>query len=531
MALKSFIESFLSVKYKAICALFLLINTFFSLEAQISNLDLNLGQLNTYHVDSALHRVVGVEKADENTLFVLVAQYKFIKTSSTPEQNTLLIKCDSAGVFDKNFGLNGVLTIAFNSFPYSIPTHLFVNSGYVYVSGIAFTSLSKPKAKTIKLTIDGVRSASFGLNGELTHDLNSKQDVKVNFYVEGVNQYTYGSSIYEIAGETHEFQFVRKYQNQTIDVTFGYQGTIIIDLSKKTTYSMPNARVLHAEGGRINDVISQGDYLVFCGYNFLDDGPKSAVIFKVHKANGTIDKNIGDKGTLDIYGQVALDNEALDFEFLNNEFWLALDQYKELETDFEWYNLNNNEFYKLDFDNRVDRMKDMAVLKDKLVFVGESTSAYKHLNNPFASEKFALALYDTKSKTVLSKVLYSPTLGFDEYGASHVHCFNSTCLVAGFGYKGYTKDLVLSQWTMDQLLQIEGKNKPFLLPNSFNQNSNLDLIEYYEKVELFDLNGRVVFEGINVRNISFHYLNSGIYFLNLNSEKFNHVMKIWVNEF
>jgi hypothetical protein len=79
------------------------------------------------------------------------------------------------------------------------------------------------------------------------------------------------------------------------------------------------------------------------------------------------------------------------------------------------------------------------------------------------------------------------------------------------------------------LLSFEQKKETrFELPNVINRYTIVDLKLKYDKVELLDLNGKVLFSQSDTQELTINFLNEGFYLLRLYKEKLSTTMKILV---
>lgn len=400
----------------------------------------------------------------------------------------VIYKINTDGTFDTNFGEDGKLTL---------PNH--AGRFFVYKQNsndliIFFTRVSSINSGTqnneriiMKYSTSGNLDNSFGVNGE----------VKI---ATGNSDGTGVSNIVILNDDTILFsdseKFIKYNSNGTLDTSYGVNGAIQGTNIGNMTNSN-NGNILFYNSTRIenkdynNNTInsfgdngvhtfpSQSDYIMKAYSNrisYMDLGELPSKFYDLN-TNGNLNMNFNSSGSIDL----ETDNNTLEyienFEFINDKFYFMGSSIDEIpflmcyDVNGNLIKLNNQNSYKES--TIVSGGFYSAIEKDGFLF----TSGYQY-DDASDKENFIVAKYDNAESTTLST----------------------------------------SQFENDAIKTIISKK--FIEFRGFKK---------INRINLFDLNGKLIEQTNNSNKVKIENLNTGIYIAHVKmNNKHTKVVKVFI---
>ena len=309
-----------------------------------------------YSQDSALHEIRDLVTTADGSIFCLLAERKFIEGASKSENNITLLKLNLLGELDPTFATSGVFRNDFPGFIDSYPFDLTITSEEILITGIGINSETSSETVTLKLNNTGMIDYSYGANGSLTYQVTPSVDARAYLLNSNEDTYLYGSAYFELRDETNEFPYVKKHTGGLLDEDFGTNGGQFYDLIFPSNHALPTARVAHVEGGKVFGAIEENNRLLLYGFNHFADGYKSAHVFAVNKETGLLDDTYKANGVNHVKREVEYNCELKNIVSYKDEHWAGIHNENGIDSDYELYNLNTDNSYTIDFQNKRDEL-------------------------------------------------------------------------------------------------------------------------------------------------------------------------------
>ena len=310
---------------------------------------------------------------------IVVAGY-----SDTTSLNNLvfaLVRYNSNGTLDNNFGSNGKAITAIGNYGSEINSIVIQNDGKIVAAGYSYNG-SQDEIALVRYNSNGTLDVTFGLGGKTTASIGSND--------RGSSLLLQPDGKIVVTGYSHsitsgsDFAIVRYNSNGILDNTFGSAGKVTTDFG------------LNDYG---QSVAIQTDGKIVVG-GFSADFPPNVFVLSRYNITGTLDTTFGSLGkvTTDISsgdddeihsliiqadGKIIATGFSGDYPISNDDF--VLTRYNNngtLDTTF-----GNSGKVITDFGNSIDQARSSLIQSDgKIVVAGWS------VNSPIA--KFALARYN-----------------------------------------------------------------------------------------------------------------------------------------
>ena len=200
---------------------------------------------------------------------------------------------DKNGVLDKEFGTNGLSSIAVPNSKYNVAAGIALqNNGKILVTGTATNDSTMNAFAVLRLNTDGSLDKTFGNIGYVLTEISAYQDNPAAIAIQSDGKIVVAGTSSPGAGQTGaDFAIVRYLENGTLDQSFATSGILTVNLyggdngenKDDTAYAL----ALQSDGS----IIVAGKSYRNHGSNFYDD----AALIKV-TSNGTLDPSFGQNG-------------------------------------------------------------------------------------------------------------------------------------------------------------------------------------------------------------------------------------------
>lgn len=152
-------------------------------------------------------------------------------TSINNEYLAILVKLDSNGAEDSQFGNNGVLSLTSVNYKFSMGEAILLNDGKIFCVGLEYSDiLNHSKSTYCKIDIQGNFDTTFGTNGKVVVDLfNYNPMQNITEYLHTTRELQNGQIV---IGGTELDPFLLKINSDgSFDTTFGINGMKILSYS------------------------------------------------------------------------------------------------------------------------------------------------------------------------------------------------------------------------------------------------------------------------------------------------------------
>lgn len=164
-------------------------------------------------------------------------------TSINNEYLAILVKLDSNGVEDSQFGTNGVLSLTSTNFKFSMGEAILLNEGKIFCVGLEYSDiLNHSKSAYCKIDSFGNFDTTFGTNGKVVIDLFNYNPIQnITEYLHTTRELPNGQIV---IGGTELNPFLLKINsNGSLDSAFGTNGMKILSYSIR-----PKAMAVQTDG-------------------------------------------------------------------------------------------------------------------------------------------------------------------------------------------------------------------------------------------------------------------------------------------
>ena len=158
-----------------------------------------------------------------------------------------------------------------------------------------------------------------------------------------------------------------------------------------------------------------------------------------------------------------------------------------------------------------------------MIAVGNITNEI-NVNNPFfVSNNIGITAFDMNSKTVREQLQFNPRIGHTEYGAEKVRALNNQeVIIAGWGSKGFKKDLILTKWTLNELVPVQKETisiKNWFYPNKVKWREEVNFNSLVTQLKVFALDGKLVLENeFETKQFTTAHLKKGVFYVSYEVE-------------
>jgi uncharacterized delta-60 repeat protein len=301
--------------------------------------------------------------------------------NSNGNDDFILARYTTNGRLDSSFGEQGKVTTDFYNDFNRVNSIALQGNKILVIGGATNQDNFTGDFALVRYTADGTLDSSFGVNGLVTTDFNSSNEVPYSIAVQGdkiiVAGYTNNQDNF-----TGDFALARYMANGTLDASFGVNGRVSTDFNNSD------------EG--VTSIVFQGDKIIAAGYT-VNANSKEFTLAR-YTADGTLDASFGTDGKVttyfngtDLASAIAIQGDkiiaagnTLDTVSFTTAFALA--RYTadgSLDASFGEQgkvttNFNNNSF---------DAAASIAIQGDKIIAAGNT------YNIDISKNNFALARY------------------------------------------------------------------------------------------------------------------------------------------
>jgi len=147
------------------------------------------------------------------------------------ESLAILVKLDSNGVEDSQFGTNGILSLTSTNFKFVMQEAILLNDGTIFCAGYEYSdTVNYSKSAYCKIDAQGNFDTTFGTNGKVVIDLfNYNPITNITEYLHSAGQLPNGQII---VGGSELTSFLLKINlDGSFDTTFGTNGMKVLSYS------------------------------------------------------------------------------------------------------------------------------------------------------------------------------------------------------------------------------------------------------------------------------------------------------------
>lgn len=376
-----------------------------------------------------------------------------------------LVRYNSDGSLDDNFGLGGVVTTVINGNEDIAFSGVIQPDGKIIVAGYTWTGTDYDFAM-IRYNSDGTGDMTFGVGGIITTDIDGRHDKANQIIIEPDGDIILIGYSGDAQYEDIDMAFAKFKSNGHLDQGYGNNGLIVIPVSEPGLTESARAATLQPDGK-----------LVVVGYSDVFDPVNNSLnlIFSSIRLNdnGSLDQTFADNGILKMVVEkwaigtaVAITNDGKILVLLETKIT------KYGTTDFTLLRLNasgtvdtsfgTNGFRTISFDNSDDSGSALLVQADQKILA----AGYTAVNNG-STVDFALARFDMNGNLDNTfgnggKVTIDFQGGLD-FGAAIALQKNGKIVMAGAARVGNDFDFGLLRFQNDVALPVtlvEFKAKP-----------------------------------------------------------------------
>jgi len=210
-----------------------------------------------------------------------------------PKSDFLLLRCNSDGTTDENFGNNGIVRTDFqNSYDFAY-TVAIQKDGKIVVAGSGKNSKSFALARYNK---DGTLDSTFGDDGKVTTIANGNDGaLAISVAILPGGEIMVAGRVTGNNG-SYDFALVRYKPNGAVDKTFGTLGRVFTDVANSDDF--PSSMVIQTDGK-----------ILVCG-TIRPDATRFQIAVVRYNKNGTLDKTFNGDGKVITNTDKTADDEA-----------------------------------------------------------------------------------------------------------------------------------------------------------------------------------------------------------------------------
>lgn len=202
----------------------------------------------------------------------------------------IIVKLNSNGTEDINFGTNGVFSLTSTNFKFIIQEAILLNNGSIFCLGYEYSdTVNHSKSAYCKIDTQGNFDTTFGTNGKIVIDLFNYNPISnLIEYLHTARELTNGQII--IAG-SEQNQFMAKVNTDgTLDNTFGNNGIAsqFVSMRHKSMVVQPDGKIIIGSGTGV--ALGAGEYRI----TRFDSNGNLDTTFNNGKGMVDIDASAGD---------------------------------------------------------------------------------------------------------------------------------------------------------------------------------------------------------------------------------------------
>lgn len=210
---------------------------------------------------------------------VVVLNDGSILISGVAEFGFAMLKYDSNGMLDNNFGINGKVMTNIGS-NYSYGTDMAIQSnGKIIVAGYTYNGTDNDIA-LVRYNTDGSIDNTFGTNGIVTHDILNISNTTRSIKIQADGKIVIAADNFD--GTYNDMLLARYNSNGTIDNTFNTSGYVVSGLSNN---DYANSLLIQSDGK-----------IVVAGSSYSSSNRLQALLR--YNTNGNIDNTFGSSGLI-----------------------------------------------------------------------------------------------------------------------------------------------------------------------------------------------------------------------------------------
>lgn len=497
---------------------------FVSLGLQAQNLDPNFANQGIgYYQAGNNSEFVDLSKNNNDSLYLLINNGNFDSTNSY-NQNYSILKIESEGTVDNNFGNNGQFLADFGDFDYSTAQALAIdNNQNLLILGYAynFDSITQQKACLSRISAQGTIDSSFANQGTAVIDFLGTSEYPTQLRIDAAGRYLITGVSLDTSNQKSRNEMpvlARLFADASPDSSFGGTGKILID-------PMGNSPIRHLVGGYLYDALplSNNQIMLAMGYS---NGDHLQCMLILLNEDGSIDPNFAN-GQLSFNLLAAFNNHIVKLVELPDSsvaFGAAVPNYSN-QRDFHVGRVFlNGQFTieRIDFNGNQDILEDLILTdNNELIAVGRSIHPSHQNQSAYRSDYFAAVRFPDYTDLSQQQLSLIPLDSNQQAGALSIIQQNQGRLViGGFSYGNSSNAVLLglqsSQINPTHLLE----KKSFLaFPNPGKNLIQLQSSFDQWKLRVVDLNGRLYWDQKVTQT-----------FLKIDSSKWpagNYVLQFW----
>ena len=360
---------------------------------------------------------------NKNTLaFSLAIFYSIFTTISFPQ----------AGQLDTTFGQNGIVTIAGESFAYSVAIQ---SDGKIVAAGYSDNGSDLDFA-IIRYNSDGALDNTFGTNGIVITSVGASGDYATSIAIQSDGKIIAAGNSYN--GSDNDFAVVRYNSNGSLDNTFGTNGIVITSVGDSSDYA--------------NSIAIQSDGKIIAAGNSFNGSDDDFAVVR-YNSNGALDNTFGTNGIVitsvgdssDYARSIAIQSDskiiAAGYSYNGSDFDLALVRYNSngsLDNTF-----GTNGIVITSVGDSSDYARSIAIQSDsKIIAAGYSYNGSDY--------DFALVRYNSNGaldNTFGTNGVVTTDVGAAEYYANSIEIqSDGKIIAAGNSFNGSNFDIALVRY-------------------------------------------------------------------------------------
>jgi len=451
---------------------------------------------------------------------VIQTNGKIIVVGTNMETITL-VRYNTGGALDKNFGKNGTVTADSGSGNTGNAVALQAD-GKIIIAGTANHHMILERYKT-----NGSTDSSFGNNGKVTNNLFDNGNALA---IQSDGKIIVAGDANNSVGNKSGFISVARYNtNGSPDLTFDKDGTVSTDITDPPEY--------FGSGYATSLAIQSDGKILLAGYNY-DEFPQGGFVVVRYLSNGKPDNRFGTNGQMHKYNYPN-DDRCYSIAVLpDNKILLAGYSYGQQQgTGFDFVLLKlkvngsfdssfgTNGIVLTDFDNNQDFGHKVLVQPDgKIIVAGYADASIV--------TEFILARYKPNGKPDKSFGDHGKVISYLNRPAQAFSAALQTdgkIILAGLAAGGvfalarYKGDGSLEDAIINTSVVSKDKKQYFIYPNPFQSTLNIEFnkdIILNKTINIYDVNGRLLLTKAAPGNaqIDVKQLTAGTYVIKINDE-------------
>lgn len=427
----------------------------------------------------------------------------------------VVIRYNSNGTLDTSFSSDGILTTDIGSNSLDISTIVTQNNGKINIAG-TYHNASSVDFAIIQINDDGSFDNTFSDDGIQTTDFGGLDYVLCMAIQNDGKILVGGKSTFLF--EHSEISIARYNTNGTIDSTFNGGGSFTTNFGEASVKA--NSISIQSDGeiivvGEYDDTISNIDLLALRLTNsgildltFSDDGIQ--IIDIAGSTDRAFSCALQTNGKIIVTGTTIV-GSSYDIVLLR------LNNDGILDTTY-----SDDGIQTIDISNSNDYGYSVAIQTDGKILVGGSYQV---------NSNFTIFVLRTNSNGTLDTsfngngiLISSPSIG-NNYCNSILIQSDNKFVIAGTSFNGTNYDITTIRFNNTTLNyeSFTNTNSIKLYPNPTNDYFSISNVKDIKKIEMYEINGKLIKSFTNCEKYSISDINRGLYFLKIytNSENYN----------